>query len=165
MLIWLLVFLTVVLHNHELTNQRNQACEAWSFLAFFLSFENLINVELLIFRYWNLFLILMRFEIVKLFQSGLKVSCSWKICLLDAICIEPELLIQYRISLVRSFHVLIDLGNRHNKVDVEVVDHIDDEAEGDDEACVFEVCKLDVHSAELNAPSNIWSLWWWWFES
>ena len=43
--------------------------------------------------------------------------------------LEPEFLAQKGVSIVSSFHVLIDLRNRHDKVQVEVVDHVVDHAQ------------------------------------
>lgn len=66
---------------------------------------------------------------------------------------------------MRSLHVFIDLADGHDEVDIKMVDHVDDEAQGNDEARVLEVCELDVHCAELDAPPDIRILRWWWLES
>jgi len=46
-----------------------------------------------------------------------------------------------------------------------MIDNVDDEAQGDNKACVLEVCELNVHRAEFNSPSDIRILSWRWFES
>ena len=55
---------------------------------------------------------------------------------------------------MREIHIFINLAYWHNEVDIEVIDDVDYEAEGNDEARVLEICQLDVHGAELYAPPD-----------
>lgn len=62
-------------------------------------------------------------------------------------------------------HVLVDLRDRDDEVDVEVVDDVDDETEGHDKARVLEVRQLNVHGPELYSPPDIRIMRWWWLET
>lgn len=53
-----------------------------------------------------------------------------------------------------SIHVLISHGNWHDEVNIEVVDHIDNETHHHNQACVLKVSDLDIHSSKFYAPSN-----------
>lgn len=55
---------------------------------------------------------------------------------------------------MREIHVFVNLANRHDEVDVKVIDNVDNEAEGNDETGVLKVCELNVHRAEFNSPSD-----------
>ena len=59
-----------------------------------------------------------------------------------------------------EIHVFVNLGNWHDEVDIEVINYIDNEAEGNDEARVLKVGELNVHCAELNSPSDARILRW-----
>jgi len=89
-----------------------------------------------------------------LFQNLLDINVGFEVARTDAIGSKPEFLIEDCISLVSSVHVLVDHGHRHDEVDVKMVDDVDEQAKGDDETRVFEVCQLNVHGSELNAPSD-----------
>jgi len=74
---------------------------------------------------------------------------------LDTVSVEPEFLIENSISVVGSLHVFIGEGDWDDEVNIIVVDNVDNQADGYDEASVFKVCKLNVHCTELNSPSNL----------
>ena len=59
-----------------------------------------------------------------------------------------------------SLHVLVRLGNGDDEVDVEVVDHVRDEAQEHDQARILEVRHLDIHRSEFNPPPNFRRLSW-----
>ena len=73
---------------------------------------------------------------------------------MDAVNIEPKLLVQDAISLVRPVHVLVDHAYGHDEVNIEVVDHIHDHAQRNNQARVFEVGQLDVHRSKLHSPAD-----------
>jgi len=73
---------------------------------------------------------------------------------LDTISIEPEFLIENSISVVRSFHIFISEGYWDDEINIIVIDYVDNQAHGYNEASVFKVSKLNVHCSELNSPSN-----------
>lgn len=56
---------------------------------------------------------------------------------------------------MRSAHVLVYERDRENKVQVERVHDVGDEADADCQSSILEVRQLDVHRSELNAPSDI----------
>lgn len=55
---------------------------------------------------------------------------------------------------MREIHIFIHLGYWHNEVDIKVIDYVDDQTEGNNEARVLEISQLDVHRAELHAPPD-----------
>lgn len=64
-----------------------------------------------------------------------------------------------------SLHVFIGHCNRDDEIYVKVVDHISDKSEGNDQAGVLKISQLDVHGPELNSPTDVGVLGWWWLES
>lgn len=54
-----------------------------------------------------------------------------------------------------TLHVLIYFGNRHDKIEVEMIDHIVNHAEKHYKGCIFKVSHLDVHRAEFDPPADL----------
>lgn len=75
--------------------------------------------------------------------------------ILDTASLEPKLGIQNRVSEMGSFHVGISHGDRHYKVNIEMVDHVCYESHGNDETCILKVGHLDVHGSEFDPPADV----------
>ena len=75
--------------------------------------------------------------------------------ILEAVDLEPELLIQNGISEVSSFHVLVRHGDWNDEINVEMVNDVCDQTEENYKAGVFEIGKLDVHCSKFNSPPDI----------
>ena len=54
-----------------------------------------------------------------------------------------------------TLHVLVDELDGQHEVQVEGVDDVCDHAYAHRERCVLKVCQLDIHRAELDAPSDV----------
>ena len=52
-------------------------------------------------------------------------------------------------------HVLIDEFYGQYEVQVKGVDDVCDHADAHRKCCVLKVCQLDIHRAELDAPSDV----------
>lgn len=63
-----------------------------------------------------------------------------------------------------SFHVVVSHGDRKNKVHVEVINNICYKPKSHDQASVFKVSQLDIHSSEFYSPSDVRVLRRWWLE-
>jgi hypothetical protein len=89
MIIRLLVMLTVILQNHEVADQWYNAWEVRCGLAF----QNLIDVQLLIFWLECILVTLTRFEVVELLERSLRSIVNIKVGLFNTVYVEPEFLI------------------------------------------------------------------------
>jgi hypothetical protein len=83
----------------------------------------------------------------------------------NAVCLKPELLVDNCVSKMSSLHVVISHSDRDDEIYVEVVNNIRDQTKGNDQAGVLKVSQLDVHGPELNSPTDVGVLGWWWLES
>ena len=54
-----------------------------------------------------------------------------------------------------TLHVLVDELDGQHEVQVKGVDDVCDHADAHRECCVLKVSQLDIHRAELNAPSDV----------
>mmetsp|Transcript_5437 Transcript_5437/g.9172 ORF Transcript_5437/g.9172 Transcript_5437/m.9172 type:complete len:339 (+) Transcript_5437:1060-2076(+) len=57
-----------------------------------------------------------------------------------------------------TLHVNVGERDGNDEVNVEVVDHVGDQPQQNDETRIFEVGHLNVHGAELDPPANVGSL-------
>lgn len=62
---------------------------------------------------------------------------------------------------MRRLHVLCCPDDRDVEVQLEAQDRARDEHDKDRKGCVLEVCHLDLHRAELDAPADIGISWGW----
>ena len=54
-----------------------------------------------------------------------------------------------------TLHVLINFGNGHDKIEVEMIDDVVNHAEKHYKGCIFKVSHLDVHCAEFDPPADL----------
>ena len=59
-----------------------------------------------------------------------------------------------------TLHVLINFGNGHDKIEVEMIDDVVNHAEKHYKGCIFKVSHLDVHCAEFDPPADLGVLRW-----
>lgn len=87
----------------------------------------------------------------------LELGLKWPAVLItfDRTGLPPEFRGAKCVTDVGSFHVLIDKRNRHDEVNIIVIDHVGDHADKHRECCVLEVGKLDVHRPELHPPADV----------
>lgn len=89
MIVRLHMVLTVILKNHEVADQWNDAWEVRCWLAL----QNLIDIQLLVFWLECFLVTLTRFEVVEFLQRFLRVIVKIKVGLFYTIHVEPEFLI------------------------------------------------------------------------
>ena len=56
---------------------------------------------------------------------------------------------------MRSLHVFVAHGDWNHKVDVKMIQYVDNEAKQHNQTCVLKVGQLDIHGAELNTPTDV----------
>jgi hypothetical protein len=54
-----------------------------------------------------------------------------------------------------SFHIFIRESDGHNEIDVKLVDHVCDQAQGHDEASIFKICQLYIHRSKFYSPPDL----------
>jgi len=124
-----------------------------------------MNEELFILWFYMVGFVIIWFKIIVFFENTLNIDFIFKVGSLNAVGVEPEFLIQDGISLVSSLHVFINFRNWHDEVYVEVVDHVHQESQSNNEASVLEIGQLNVHGSEFHAPTDIWILGRWRLEA
>jgi hypothetical protein len=68
--------------------------------------------------------------------------------------VKPILFFENSIPMMRSVHVFVYQSNWHNKVDIKIIDDVNQQAKKYDECCILVVSELNIHGPKFNSPSN-----------